>query len=261
MEWKKIRAWLILMVLAVDLFLAGNLLLQGLAVRQHERDAVQDAVAVAQSRGVNIAPETVMSLPESMNVWQAQRSEQMESAAALALLGPVQAENPGGGVSIYTAETGRMIFRRGGAVELDGLWNGTDSLNVAEALRNAGFAVDETLLLQEPDRLEVTQRFEEYPVFNSRLTCRLENGRLLAEGRWMLAGEPEETGSGRSRAQLVLALCDLLESRGAVPTALQAGYCLLSEDGQNLTLEPVWAAETDQGRLYISCVTGTELTF
>lgn len=261
MEWKKIRAWLILMVLAVDLFLAGNLLRQGLAVRQHEREAVQDAVAVAQSRGMNIPAEAVMALPEKMTVWQAQRSEQQERAAAQALLGTVQSENPGGGVSIYTGEAGQMIFRRGGAVELDGLWNGTDSMTVADVLLNAGFAVDETLLLQQPDRLEVAQRFEDYPVFNSRLTCRLDNGRLLAEGRWMLAEEPEELGSGRSRAQLVLALCDLLESRQAVPTALQAGYCLLSEDGQSLTLEPVWAAETDQGRLLISCVTGLELNF
>ena len=84
MEWKKVRAWLILMVLAVDLFLAGNLLRQGLAVRKNEHDAVQDAVIVAQSRGVNIDLVSVMDLPEKMTVWQAQRSEQQESAAALA---------------------------------------------------------------------------------------------------------------------------------------------------------------------------------
>ncbi|MBR5538120.1 MAG: hypothetical protein IKU58_09485, partial [Clostridia bacterium] len=170
-------------------------------------------------------------------------------------------EAPGGGVAIYIGEDGQMIFRRGGALELDGPWNDADGASVADALRAAGFAVDETLMRQEAGLLEVTQRFEEYPVFNSRLTCRLENGRLLAEGRWMLAGEPEDTGSGRSRAQLVLALCDLLESRQAVPAALRAGYCLLSEDGQSLTLEPVWEAETDQGPVFISCVTGQELNF
>ncbi|MBR5537622.1 MAG: hypothetical protein IKU58_06950, partial [Clostridia bacterium] len=87
MEWKKIRAWLILMVLAVDLFLAGNLLRQGLAVRKNEHDAVRDAVTVAQSRGVAIDLDTVMDLPETMTVWQAQRSEPLESAAAQALLG------------------------------------------------------------------------------------------------------------------------------------------------------------------------------
>ena len=245
MEWKKIRAWLILMVLAVDLFLAGNLLRQGLAVRKNERDAVQDAVAVAQSRGVDMELASVMSLPDNMTAWLAQRSGPLESAAALALLGPVQHEVPGGGVAIYTGTEGQMIFRRGGAVELDGRWDGTDGTTCAQLLREAGFAVDETLMLQDGDRLEVTQRFEGYPVFNSRLVCQFGNGRLLAEGRWLLTEEPQETGSGRSRAQLVLTLCDLLEERQATPVALQAGYCLISEDGQSLTLEPVWAAETD----------------
>ena len=141
MEWKTIRRWLILMVLAVDLFLAGNLLRQGLSVLHNERQAVQDAVAVAQTRGVDISAEAVLRLPTDMTLWQASRSEELENTAALALLGPVQREAPGGGVAIYTADKGQMVFRRGGAVELNGLWDQPlDAASCTAALESAGFA-------------------------------------------------------------------------------------------------------------------------
>lgn len=261
MEWKKIRSWLIVMVLAVDLFLAGNLLLQGLAARQNERQAVQDAVAVAQSRGVEISLEAVLRLPEEMTLWQAQRSDQLEGAAAQALLGTVQRETPGGGVAIYTGETGQMLFRRGGALELDGPWNGTafDAAACVEALKNAGFAVEDVQAQQTEDQVQLIQRYEGLPVFNSLLTCQFAENRLLLEGRWMLTNEPVASGTGFSRAQLVLTLCDLLESRQTALQEVQAGYCLLSEDGQSLTLEPVWAVDTADGRILVSCISGETL--
>lgn len=261
MEWKKIRAWLILMVLAVDLFLAGNLLRQGLAARQNEREAVLDAVSVAQSRGVDISAEAVLRLPEEMTLWQAQRSDQLESAAAQALLGEVRREAPGGGVAIHTGESGQMIFRRGGAVELDGPWTWPefDAATCLEALGNAGFAVEDALSAQTGGAMELTQQYEGCPVFNSRLTCRSETGRFLLEGRWLLADEPAAAGVGMSRAQMVLNLCDLLESLQTALREVRAGYYLLSEDGQSLTLEPVWAADTADGQLVISCVSGEVL--
>ena len=62
MEWKKVRNWLILLVLAVDLFLAGNLALQMLQAQQTARQAASDAVAVAQKRGVNVRLEDVLQM-------------------------------------------------------------------------------------------------------------------------------------------------------------------------------------------------------
>lgn len=261
MEWRKIRSWLVVMVLAVDLFLAGNLILQGLAVRQNERQATQDAVSVAQRRGIEISLEAVLRLPGEMTLWQAQRSDQLEGAAAQALLGAVQQESPGGGVAIYTGQSGQMLFRRGGALELDGPWSWAefDAASCAEALESAGFALEEAQVLQTDNRVELTQRYGGYPIFNSRLICQNEEGRLRLEGRWMLTGEPVAVGTGLSRAQLVLILCDLLESRQIALQEVQAGYCLLSEDGQNLTLEPVWAVDTADGRILVSCISGETL--
>ena len=263
MEWKKIRSWLIVMVLAVDLFLAGNLLVQGLSVRQNERQAAQDAVTVAHSRGIEISLEAVLRLPEEMSLWQAQRSEQLEGAAAQALLGTVQLENPGGGVAIYNGENGQVLFRRGGALELAGPWTADGDWYQAclDRLEGAGFSTADALVRQAEEQLELTQQFEGYPIYNSVLTCRYADGRLQLSGRWMLAEEPSAVENGLGRAQLVLALCELLESQQTTLQDLQAGYCLYSEDGQSLMLEPVWAVETTQGRLLISCISGQLLNF
>lgn len=49
MEWKTVRNWLLLLVLAADLILAGNMGWQLLRLRREERTAVLDAVAAWSS--------------------------------------------------------------------------------------------------------------------------------------------------------------------------------------------------------------------
>ena len=63
MEWKNLRRWLLLMLLAVDLFLAGNLVRQVYNNRQTERQAVLDSVTVAARRGIQLEGEEVLRLP------------------------------------------------------------------------------------------------------------------------------------------------------------------------------------------------------
>ena len=265
MEWKKVRNWLIILVLAVDLFLAGNLLLQALRAQQTLRQAAQNAVTIARDRGVDISLEAVLALPAEMTVYQAQRSETLEQAAAEALLGSdVTRESSGGGVSYYRTEAGEMAFRRGGAVEMTGpwTWETFNARECSEALENAGFDLKAAIVETRNGVVEMTQGCEGLPVFNSRIVCLCEGNELQVRGRWMLAEALTADSLGMSRAQMVLALCDLLEARQVALTGtVQAGYYLQSEDAQSLTLEPVWAVETDQGQLILSCVSGEQLNF
>ena len=90
MEWKNVRKWLLLMLVAVDLFLAGNLVRQVHDNRQAERQAVWDAVAVAANRGVALEGEAVLRLPVEPEVYSASRSESQEQAVADALQVPVK---------------------------------------------------------------------------------------------------------------------------------------------------------------------------
>lgn len=265
MEWKRVRNWLILLVLAVDLFLAGNLAKQWLQAEQTLRQAAEDAVTIANNRGMAISLENILALPEEMYLYETRRSDELEQNAALALLGEdVLQESRGGGVSVYQATDGELAFRRGGALELQAPWQGADfgSLNCTERLATAGMDTETALLQEYNGAVELTQQFEGLPVFNSRLMCTCEGNVLQVRGRWMLAEEPTAGSLGMTRAQLVLSLCDLLETRQiTTPETVQAGYYLQGEDAQSLTLEPVWAVETEQGQLIMSCITGEQVNF
>ena len=265
MEWKRGRNWLILLVLAVDLFLAGNLAKQWLQAEQTLRQSAEDAVTIANQRGMAVSLENILALPEEMYLYETRRSDELEQNAALALLGEnVLQESRGGGVSVYQTADGELAFRRGGALELHKPWAGEDfgSLKCTETLALAGMDTETALLREYNGAVELTQQFEELPVFNSRLMCTCEGSVLQVRGRWMLAEEPTAGSLGMTRAQLVLALCDLLEAKQVTaPETVQAGYYLLGEAAQSLTLEPVWAVESEQGQLIMSCITGEQVNF
>ena len=265
MEWKNVRKWLLLMLVAVDLFLAGNLVRQVHDNRQAERQAVLDAVTVAAHRGIALEGEAVLRLPVEPEVYSASRSDSLEQAVADALLGKGSLpEGPGGGVSIYRGQAGQLSFRRGGALELDMPWKGGafDGAACADVLAPAGLDVENALLESREDAVVLTQRYEDTVIVNSRLVCTLQEGNLQVRGRWLLARELTAGGGSLSRAQLVLSLCTLLEARGGgSPHRLEAGYYLQSEDAQSLTLVPVWVVGLGEEQLLMSCITGRELTF
>jgi len=265
MEWKRVRNWLILLVLAVDLFLAGNLAKQWLQAEQTLRQSAEDAVAIANSRGVAVSLDNILALPTEMYLYETRRSDGLEKNVALALLGETaQQESRGGGVSVYQDAGGELAFRRGGALELHVGWTGADfnSWECAQTLNLAGFETETAVLQEYNGAVELMQQFEELPIFNNRLMCTCENNILQVRGRWMLADETAAGMLSMTRAQLVLALCDLLEGKQAtLQNAVQAGYYLQSEDAQSLTLEPVWSVETEQGQLIMSCITGEQMNF
>ena len=265
MEWKNVRKWLLLMLVVVDLFLAGNLVRQVYDNRQTERHAVLDAVTVSARRGIALEGEAVLRLPVEPEVYSASRSDSLEQAVADALWGKGSLqEGPGGGVSIYRGQTGQLSFRRGGALELDLPWKGGafDGAACAGVLAPAGLDVEKALLESREDTVVLTQRYEDTVIVNSRLVCTLQEGTLQVRGRWLLAQELTAGSGSLSRAQLVLSLCALLEARGGgSPNRLEMGYYLQSEDAQSLTLVPVWVVDLGEEQLFMSCVTGRELTF
>lgn len=264
MEWEKVRKWMLILLLAVDLFLAGNLIRQAINRRQIQYRAAEDAVAVSQSRGISISLEAVLRMPEIMPAYRGRRSPQLEGRAAAGLLGvDTMAEVPGGGVSIYRTTAGELSFRRGGEVELQVSWQQElEPQGCIRLLGEAGFPIEEAQADSQQGRVELIQSKEGYPIFNSRLVCTLENDQLRVRGRWLLLEEPAVSGQSMSRAQMVLAVCALLEEQGGTPLyGLRAGYCLQGQDAQNLILEPVWEASTEEGTLLISCLTGKQLNF
>lgn len=263
MEWKNIRKWMLLMLLTVDLFLAGNLLWQVYEQRQGERTALLDAAQVAQRRGIVLETEALLQLPVSPESFSAQRSTALEQQAAAALLGEeLRPEEPGGGISIYRGERGRLSFRRGGALELELAWQGPVPEDWAALLAPAGFSMEDVQLTAGGETVILNQRQQGAVIVNSRLVCTTADGTVQVRGRWLLSRELTASRESLSRAQLVLDLCDLLEERGlSAPDGLEFGYSLQSGDTQSLLLEPVWIVTCGAEQLLLSCLTGAELVY
>ena len=265
MEWKNVRRWLILMLLAADLILAGNLALQALRAERTLRRAVTDAVTLAEARGLSLEESMVLELPRQMPEYAARREDTLERQAASTLLGGgVEQSAPGGGIAIYQSETGSVSFRRGGALEADApwTWQEFDPLSCAEALETAGLHTKDALREETDEGILLTQKYNDYVLFNCQLRCVQQDGRLTLDGRWLLADELEEERQSLSRAQMVLELCALSEELlFSQVTEIRAGYVLQSDMTQSLNLIPAWSVKTDTGTVVISCLSGEQILF
>ena len=263
MEWKKIRKWLILLLLAADLILAGNIVRQLWQQRTIAHAAAENAGAVAAARGIDLRLEDVLSMPQKSGSFRIERDPAAERAAAEKLLGQTESTEPGGGVVIYGNDTGELSFRRGGAIEIR--LRGTayfDGESVRSCLAEGGIPMKDVAVEVTGSGITLTQTYQKRPVFNCRLACAAETGDLAVHGRWLMGEVREESAVEKPRAQLVLALCDLLESRGLKRVQrLRAGYVLQSEDAQSMVLVPVWEAQTEGGFVYLNGLTGKQMVF
>jgi hypothetical protein len=260
MEWKRVKTILIAVLLLTCLLLAVNIVRQVRERRLHERDAVRDACAVALRAGVKIDSRLVLALPERDAVLVASRSEKTEQRLADALLGEgCVPEEPGGGVSIYENETGRISVRRGGAVEihLKGTDTAMDEHDWIGLLQKAGLDLSNAETQMKDEETVFLQRTEEgTEIVNCRLICSISSGELLISGRWLLEQTPPQGETGRVRAELTLALTKLMEQAGATEVhALTRGYNLQSDSVRQLRLVPVWVAETNAGTIILNTVT------
>lgn len=262
MEWKRVKTILIAVLLVTCLVLAANIWDQLRARRVMEEQAVRDACALAARSGLTIDPALVLDLPEYGTVMAAERDAALELSLAEALLGPCTAEEPGGGVVIYTGESGRLSIRRGGALELSRAQEGDapDAAGWAALLSAAGLKLTADDAVREGETVVFVQRAADGgEILNCRLSCTAADGVLTVQGRWLPEGAADTGRRGASRAELVLALAELVRAQpeyGAVE-AVTAGYELRAGTARRLELTPVWTVETGGGSLVLDTVTKT----
>ncbi|MEA5038387.1 MAG: hypothetical protein VB086_00960 [Clostridiaceae bacterium] len=258
MEWKRVKSILIAVLLLTCLLLAANILWQVRSQRVREKAAVRDACAVALQSGVDINADLVLALPVRSAEQTASRNAESEQRLADALLGTgCIPEEPGGGVSIFENDNGRIIIRRGGALEIH--LTGRDKSNVdwTGLLQGAGLKLSRAGLQTEEGVTSFSQYTDEgVPIFNCMLSCSISGEELLISGRWLLEASLTSGDAGRTRAELTLALAGIMEKNGAKKVlSLTQGYSLQSDSIRRLELTPVWTAETDAGIIILNTVT------
>lgn len=264
MEWSKLKNIIILLLAITNLLLLGLVLQEEREVRLLEREALENAVAFLNQRGIqleaDVPPRRMELLPQ-----QVERQLEREQALAEVLLGrPVQVEALGGQVYRYTGPRGTVQFHNDGAFSgqlgPEALpWSGAEVGEWArDLLKKLDFA-GEVLELQE-DVAVLRQLWGQAPLLNHRVELHWDDAGVRLSGR-RLTGEPSAAGGGGVRS-VPTALMDIftgLNRLGDVCsqiTRIQPSYVSMSTLHGFITLRPVWHITTDTGFYQLDTVSG-----
>lgn len=261
MEWGKVKTVLIVVLLAVNVILGGNLFLQVRQRQQAEEGALLAALAMAESRGVTILSSEALQLPVSLPEYSSVRMPSLEQDFSAALLGAVQAQEAGGGVTFYTSVSGSVSFRRGGALEivLPGDWReSTDQL--LSLLEEAGLDLSHAIRGTRDGVLTLRQTVEDY-ISDNVLQCSLTAEQAVITGRWLLGQSSwQESDDGCSRAEAVLAIAEMgQQAGGCVVKTITPCYVAQNISSGETRLVPVWQVETDQDTFLLDIVSKKRL--
>lgn len=264
MEWSKLKNIIILLLAITNLLLLGLVLQEEREVRLLEREALENAVAFLNQRGIqleaDVPPQRMELLPQ-----QVERQLEREQALAEVLLGrPVQVEALGGQVYRYTGPRGTVQFHNDGAfsgqlgpeaLPRSGAEIGEWARDLLKKLDFAG----EVLELQEGSAV-LRQLWGQVPLLNHRAELHWDESGVRLSGR-RLTGEPAAAGGGGVRS-VPTALMDIftgLNRLGDVCsqiTRIQPSYVSMSTLHGFITLRPVWHITTDTGFYQLDTVSG-----
>lgn len=270
MEWSKLKTIIILILVVCNVFLAGLLISRAAARDASEQAARLRTVEVFEKSGIRLDSGTV---PETRTyktlLLERNRNSEEEIAA---VLGRTSYSDQGGGISIYSGESGMALFRGNGEFEIlvnDGAIP-VDPDNyeeyAAELFAQMGFDTEESFSVSEEEDGTVAissgQTLDGSPVFNCRAVVSFLDGRLISVTGRRLTSDPvssEETKAISVETALIRFL-NYLNQQGDVCNRIETitpGYTAQSAAVDPVRLVPVWKIITDTGAYYVNCGTGT----
>ena len=267
MAWSKVKNIIILILLLANLFLLLMIFTQARSSAQYQDQAMTDVLEVLERNGIHLDQE---GIPESFcTPMVLQRDQEGEPALAVALLGPVEAQDLGSGRHRYRSGLGTAEFRSNGnfnfEFEAGALTVEAGSNEQAHALacmELLGFE-GEVLSLEEDGAsrtVVLRQVWERIPVFSCTVRLTYQDGQLRSIVGERLMGTPAEDSEGGTAISVPTALLRFLSgihSMGDVCseiTSIQSGYLLSVSDTVRLT--PAWYISTDTESYYLDGLTG-----
>ena len=268
MQWRKLKNIILLILLALNLALAGLIGGPALSDHYHELRADREAVAFLEQKGIGFG-NIDLPAPSQLVPQNVARAREEEARLARKLLGEdaVQ-EARGGEVYRYTSALGVVQFHSDGsfwAQLTEGAFPvGEDPQQAALALLEQLEFSGRTVPLKETgeDTLTVRQIWNGADLFNQQATG-LWNDTCMTEivnGR-RLYGLPVEDESRRT-ITLATALIDFyngLNRLGDVCSRVDEivpGYLSVTSLSRQMELTPVWRITTDTGAYQLDLVSG-----
>ena len=206
MEWSRVKSILITLLLVTNLMLGFNLVSQLSAGAGSEKEDIAAALALLRSPGVQIDEGLLSSIPKQADILTSPRDPVWEAQIATAILGQVEHEEAGGGVSIYRSQKGDITFRSGGLFDMM-LTDETDAATLAQQLLNNVIPRGFSGQVQGSDgRPQLTLTYRETPVSGVEIVCRDTLNGCVASGRWLFFQNMQKFGESASVSQMLVQL-------------------------------------------------------
>ena len=264
MQWDKVKNVLIVILVAVNVFLLGNLGRQFWQTRQQEAELVSSLRTLMQDYG--LALDEDFSLPNDVVLPELSidRGRPNEEASAIAMLGgePERTEQEDGTV-IFEGERGTVEWGADGSV--------SGSITTGEAMpTDAGAALrlakrlfsdwklqaEDAVFRAEGTSVTMTGTVAGLPVFNRTLTIRFTgDGFASLSGLWSF-GTPYTTVSASGvTCNAADALLEFVARQPEAQSVLSmtAGYRMQTDSSRRLQFTPTWKIVTDSGEYLVDC--------
>ena len=264
MQWDKVKNVLIVILLAVNLFLMGNLGVKLWQNRQREDGLEASLRTLAAGYGLTL--DDAFDLPEDkvLPELSIDRSRTSEEALAAAMLGEgMERTEREDGAVVFESEAGTVEWSADGRVKASLTAGGDTPADEAAALQQArrlfadwGFTAEDASFAADGMAVTLRGTVAGLPVFNRALTLRFDGAGLVSlSGLWSF-GTPYTTV--RSSGVSCNAADALLEFYAKQPEAdailsMEAGYRMQTDSSRRLQLTPTWKIVTDSGEYLVDC--------
>lgn len=264
MQWDKVKNVLIVILMAVNVFLLGNLGRQFWQTCQQEAELVGSLRTLAQGYGISLDADFALPNDVVLPELSIDRSRPNEEAAAAAMLGgePARTEQEDGTV-LFEGERGTVEWGADGSVSGSILTGEAAPADESAALHLAKqlfsdwkLQAEDAVWAAEGTSVTMTGTVAGLPVFNRVLTIRFTgDGFASLSGLWSF-GTPYTTVSASGVA--CNAADALLEFVARQPEAqsvlsMTAGYRMQTDSSRRIQLTPTWKIVTDSGEYLVDC--------
>lgn len=262
MQWAKVKNVLIVILLAVNAFLLGNLALKYHTAARAADALLGDVRVLLSSQGMTLADDFSLPPDKTLPQLSLDRSRTDEQAVSAAMLGETAVrQEDEDGLARYQSEQGELNWNADGTVSGWCLteYAGDDEAAAKRQARTLlgawGLWVDGAALAADGSTVTLTAPVAGMAVHNRALTLEFEQNRVQLRGIWSFGqayANARESGVTCAAADALIAFAGEAEEVTQV-WSMELGYRLQEDGGRHLRLVPTWKIQTDNGAYLVDC--------
>jgi len=264
LEVHRLKNIAIMILIFLNLFLLGIWGRHLWQERSTQRRMEQELHQLCLSQGLSLAEDIDLSVPPPASLSLIRSLEDEAKMAAFILEEEVSAEDEGGGIYSYTGRLGTVRFRSNGAFSFTPRsYPAASPEDLCDAFcETFGYSVTLRNQTDTESIVTATQMADESSIYNSFVTFLFTDGVLSSlSGTYVSPSSSTVLQENRiTRTTALVRILDNLVPSGTIFSeivSIHPVYELQSTTASPLLLAAKWEVNTDTGRFYVDCSTGT----